>query len=247
MSDSEDDRRVCLLTGAGGLLGSTLCALWQETYSILAVCGSRLPPVNSQLISVVDPLDPNKPHNSDVYVVKADLAKDEELERIVDIALARYGAIDLLINNAVHSVWNPIVDSDTLMASAGKQFEINVVVPMKLSRIIAKRFWQKEGRYRNLQMNRHVLNVSSMAAVKVYENQGQSVYAASKAALNQATLHMASEFSRFGVRVNAVAPNSFPGVIPTEAVVEHMRRLDGTTDTGRILLVDALQKANVQT
>lgn len=227
------------------MLGSAVCTLWQETYSIVAVCGSRLPPVDSQLVSVVDPLEPNKPSNSDIYVVKADLLKDEHLEHCVEVALARYGTIDLLINNAVHSVWDSIVDGERLIASASKQFETNVIVPMKLSRIIARRFWQKEGQGRNLQMNRHILNVSSMAAVKVYENQGQSVYAASKAALNQATLHMASEFARFGVRVNAVAPNSFPGLIPTEAVVEYMRRLDAGTDTGKIRVVDVAQRAGV--
>lgn len=245
MNSDQETRRVCLLTGAGGLLGATVCALWQETYSIVAVCGSRIPPVDSQLCSVVDPLEPNKPSNSDVYIVKADLLKDEDLEHCVEIALARYGTIDVLINNAACSVWNSLVDSDALIKSAAKQFETNVVVPMKLSRIIAKKFWQREGKDNNLQMNRHVLNVSSIAAVRVYENQGQSVYAASKAALNQATLHMASEFARFGVRVNAVAPNSFPALIPTEAVAEHMRRLDAGTDTGKILVVDVPQRAGV--
>ena len=241
---NKENRRVCLLTGAGGLLGSTICTLWQESYSIAAVCRSRIPPVNSQLCTAVDPLEPQAKPKSDVYIIKADLLKDEQLEYCVEIALAKYGTIDLLINNAVHSVWDSILDSDKLIASANQQFEMNVVVPMKLSRIIAKRFWQKEGKQRNQQMNRHILNVSSIAALKLYENLGQSVYAASKAALNQATLHMASEFSKFGVRVNAVAPNSFPSVIATEAVAEHMRKLDASTDTGRILCVDALQRAN---
>lgn len=241
---NSEDRRVCLLTGAGGLLGSAVCTQWQETYSIVAVCGSRMPPVSTQLCSIVDPLAKTKSApKGDVYAIKADLLKDEQLEHCVDIALARYGRIDLLINNAVLYVLDSIVDSDKLIGSASQQFETNVIVPMKLSKIIAKRFWQKEGKNRNQQMNRHIINVSSISAMNVYENMGQSIYGASKAALNQASLHMASEFARFGVRVNAIAPSSFPHIISTESVVEHMRRLDCGTDTGKILCIDAVQKA----
>lgn len=235
--NNRENRRVCLLTGAGGLLGTAICAQWQNSYAIAAVCRTRLPPVNSQICTVVSPLDPSNHSVGNVYVIKADLLDDEQLEHCVEITLARYERIDVLINNAVHSVWDSIVDSDRLIKSASKQFETNVLVPMKLSRIIAKRFWQKEGQ-RNVQMNRNIINVSSIAAINLYENIGQSVYAASKAALNQATLHMASEFARFGVRVNAVAPNSFPRIIPTEAVVEQISKLDSGVDTGKIICVD---------
>lgn len=243
--NDKGQRRVCLLTGAGGLLGSAICTQWQELYSIVAVCKSRMPPVNSQLCRVVDPLAPSESPNSDVFIVKADLLKDEQLEHCVEIALARYGRIDLLINNAVCLVLDSLVESDYLIDTASEQFETNVIVPLKLSKIIARKFWQKEGKERNREKNRHIINVSSISGFKVYENMGQSIYAATKAALNQATLHMASEFSRFGVRVNAVAPTSFPAIIPTEAVVEHMRKLDSSTDSGRILCVDAVQKAKV--
>jgi NAD(P)-dependent dehydrogenase (short-subunit alcohol dehydrogenase family) len=239
------NRRVCLLTGAGGLLGSAICTQWKELYSIVAVCRSRIPPVSSQLCSILDPLESESNAKlSDVYVIKADILDDRQLEHCVEIALARYGKIDLVINNAAYFVMDSIVESDALIESASKQFETNVIAPMKLARIVARKFWQKEGKQKNQEANRHLINVSSISGIRVYENLGQSVYAASKSALNHVSLYMASEFAKFGVRVNAVAPTSFPAIIPTESVVEHMRQLDESKETGRIMCVDLLEKAN---
>jgi NAD(P)-dependent dehydrogenase (short-subunit alcohol dehydrogenase family) len=78
-----------------------------------------------------------------------------------------------------------------------------------------------------------------MAGVKVYRGLGQSVYAASKAALNQLTLHMADEYRSFGIRVNAIAPDSFPRIVSVKSVVAVVRRVDKGDMTGKILIVGA--------
>jgi NAD(P)-dependent dehydrogenase (short-subunit alcohol dehydrogenase family) len=78
----------------------------------------------------------------------------------------------------------------------------------------------------------------------VFAGSGQAVYAASKAAQNQVTRHLAAEFGVFGVRVNGLAPNSFPGVVDTERVARAIVRLDGEQVTGRILAVDAAEPAS---
>jgi NAD(P)-dependent dehydrogenase (short-subunit alcohol dehydrogenase family) len=91
----------------------------------------------------------------------------------------------------------------------------------------------------NRKHNRNIVNVSSLAGSRVFAGRGQGVYAASKAALNQLTRHLASEFAVFGVRVNAVAPNSFPAIISTDSVAHAIARLDAESVTGRILALDA--------
>ena len=151
--------------------------------------------------------------------------------------MARFEKIDLLVNAAVYSYWAPAVDSNELLDNAMLQFELNVVVPLKLSVLICRSFW-RDRQPENRAANRNIINVSSSAGVYVYPNYGQSIYSASKAALNYLSCHMAHEFGQFGIRVNALAPNAFPRNVTTQRVAKSIRRLDQQSMTGQILIVD---------
>ena len=236
-------RRVCLLTGAGGTLGDTFCWLYAQRYDIVAVCRRRRPRVASQHESFVDPVEPDVdlPENrGQVYIVTADLEQEHEIERIVDIALARFGHVDLLVNNAAYSNWHPqgVVDGTAALRDVDRHFSMNVGVPLRLAVRLAQQSWVRED-LTNRARNRNVVNVSSLAGSKLFPHQGQGIYAASKAALNQLTRHLGSEFASFGVRVNAVAPNSFPSIVSTESVARAVVRLDEESVTGRVLVLDA--------
>ena len=235
------ERRVCLLTGAGGVLGTTFCRLFGDRYDIAAVYRYRQPAAPTQSVRFVDPIEPGTllPENDHPhYAIRADLAEDGELERVVELALARFGRIDLLVNAAVHSVWAPIVDSKALLESAQRQFLVNALVPLRLATLIAREFWRDRDS-ENRTVNRNVVNVSSIAGIYVYPHSGQSVYSASKAALNNLTCHMASEFAAFAVRVNATAPDGFPRIVPTDDVARSIVRFDEGDATGRILVIGA--------
>jgi NAD(P)-dependent dehydrogenase (short-subunit alcohol dehydrogenase family) len=243
---STGDRRVCLLTGAGGTLGDAFCRVYGGQYDIVAVCRRRVPGVASQREWFVDPLEPDAsvPENDvRVYAVHADLERDGEVERVVDLALARFGRVDLLVNNAAYVHLHPpgVVDGDAVLDRVDRHFAVNVGVPLRFATRLAQRFWLHRD-LDNRDHNRNIVNVSSRSASRVYPG-GQAVYAASKAALNQLTRHLAAEFGVFGVRVNALAPNNFPSVVRTESVASAIARLDGESATGRILVLDATEQA----
>jgi NAD(P)-dependent dehydrogenase (short-subunit alcohol dehydrogenase family) len=241
MPGGGDRRRVCLLTGAGGTLGSAFCRLHAARYNIVAVHGRRMPDAASQVRTFFDPLAPNAGRGENahpVFLVGADLTDSRDITRVVEIALARFDRIDVVVNAAVHSVWARMVESDHLLASMDRQFRVNTMLPLRLSIEVARQFWSTR-HDENVAMRRNVVNVSSIAGVNVYSGSGQSVYAATKAALNHLTRHMADEFAAFGVRVNATAPDSFPRVIPVETAVASVVRLDDGDMTGRILVVGA--------
>jgi NAD(P)-dependent dehydrogenase (short-subunit alcohol dehydrogenase family) len=144
-SPTPRDRRVCLLTGAGGRLGSAFCAAHQGDYDIVAVHGARRPGVPDQHSRYVDPLDPGGPlaaNEHPVHSIAADLTADGEIARVVELALARFGRVDMLVNAAVHSTWAPIVDSGALLASVSRQLETNVAVPLRLSVELAAACWR---------------------------------------------------------------------------------------------------------
>jgi NAD(P)-dependent dehydrogenase (short-subunit alcohol dehydrogenase family) len=230
-------KRVCLLTGASGTLGTAFCRAHADRYNIVAVYRTRPPAVVSQLQRVVDPLAPggDLPENEHpVFAVRADLTQEADLTRVVEVALARFDRIDVVIHAAVGWRFGSILGG--IGDSAEEQLRMNVIVPLKLATLVAHQFWQRDDAA-NRAANRSWINVSSASASRVYGGRGQSVYAASKAAMNTLTRHMADEFDVIGVRVNAIAPDGFPRVVSTGSVVDGLRELDEGRMTGRVLSV----------
>lgn len=238
---SGGDRRVCLLTGAGGVLGDEFCRRWAAEYDIVAVCRQRVPGVPSQHEQYVDPLAPQQElaeNAAAVHVVYADLDDPADVERVVEVALARFGRIDLLVNNAAYQGHYPtsMVDGGTALADLEQHLRSNVLAPFRLAVHVAQEHWLHRAA-ENRARGRNVINVSSTAGVRIYPFRGQAGYAASKAALNALTGHMAHEFGTFGVRVNALVPESFPQLVATAEVAAAIVRLDRSTATGEALVV----------
>jgi NAD(P)-dependent dehydrogenase (short-subunit alcohol dehydrogenase family) len=234
------NRKVCLFTGAGGPLGEMFCRMFGAHYDIVAVLGRRTPNIATQHQWWVDPLAPNTPlaeNHSSVYALQADLNDENELRRVVEITLARYDRIDILVNGAAASHWAPMLNGGKLLENAHQHFETNVLLPLRLSTLVADYFWN-DRTAENRSNNRSVVNISSTAGVYIYPGQGQSIYSASKAALNYLSMHMGDEFNLLGVRVNALAPTTFPRLIPTETVADSVRRLAESDANGRILILD---------
>jgi NAD(P)-dependent dehydrogenase (short-subunit alcohol dehydrogenase family) len=232
--------RVCLLTGAGGTLGSAFCRRCASRYAIAAVWSARPPLLAAQTQAVFDPLGEEvrlAENISAVFAIRADIVRREAVARLVEQVLVQFGRIDVVIHAAGFRYWAPLFDA-TLLDSVDRHFAVNVRAPLAITAEVARTFWI--GRTQdNISANRNVINVSSTAGVHVYPGSGQSVYAASKAALNHLTRHMAAELQVHGVRVNALAPNSFPAIVPTDAVVDALGRLDESRESGRVLVLDA--------
>jgi NAD(P)-dependent dehydrogenase (short-subunit alcohol dehydrogenase family) len=241
-------RRVCLLTGASGRLGTYFCNNFADRYDIVGVYRRNRPQLAAVDAHWFDPIDPDREIDANrrqVFLVQADLTDDKECSRVVELALARYDRIDLLVNGAVSSVWSSMLYSDHLRHSGYNQFVTNVLVPLNLSTVVARQFWQGRD-LENRANNRNIVNVSSIAGLNLYTGSGQSLYAASKAALNQLTGHMADEFAAIGLRVNATAANSFPSIIPTSRAADAIVRLDRGAENGVIVVVDGETDTDVQ-
>ena len=132
--------------------------------------------------------------------IQADLADDADRIRLVRQAVARWGRLDALVNNA--GISRVIPHGDLMAASPAtwqELYEVNVVAPFRLVAEAeqALRAAAKRGR------PACVVNVSSHAGVRP---KGASIpYAASKAALNHVTRLLAVSLAP-DIRVNAVAP-----------------------------------------
>jgi NAD(P)-dependent dehydrogenase (short-subunit alcohol dehydrogenase family) len=234
--------RVCLLTGAGGRLGTAVCRELAARYQIVAVVGTRKPSSIVGREYEFDPLVAHERRQRSVpfLEIAADLTSAGAVTRVVRTTLAECGRIDVLVNAAGVAIWGEILNGD-VVESAMRQMMLNALVPLQLAAEVAHKFWADDPD-ENRRFNRNIINVSSSAGVYVYPGQGQSVYAASKAALNHLTCHMAQEFASIGIRANALAPDAFPYIVPTEVVAAQIEALDSGTTTGEVRVLPAAEE-----
>lgn len=130
--------------------------------------------------------------------VAAHAGQMESLDALLEATYARFGRLDVLINNAGT---NPVTAglSELSPDLFQKVFEVNTKGPWYLASRAAPRMGTHGGG--------SIINVISVGGLKPPAYQG--FYAATKAALNALTRVMAAEWAPLGIRVNALAPGSY--------------------------------------
>jgi NAD(P)-dependent dehydrogenase (short-subunit alcohol dehydrogenase family) len=127
--------------------------------------------------------------------VRADVRREDDVKALVDRTVARFGRLDVAVNNAgTEGKPGPVTDQSA--DSYAATFDTNVLGTL-LSLKHELRVKQEQG-------SGSVVNLSSTMGSKAAP--GASLYTASKHAVEGLTKSVALEAAAFGVRVNAVAP-----------------------------------------
>ena len=142
---------------------------------------------------------------ADTLLIRGDVADDGACRGMVEAALARWGRIDALVNNAGVTTFAGSANWDALDAPTFQRIlDVNVIGAFQMVRACAPHLKAVRGA---------IVNVSSIAGALGI---GSSVaYVASKGAINSLTLHLARALAP-DVRVNAVCP----GLITTRWFVD---------------------------
>ena len=156
---------------------------------------------------VVCDMNPEAPTFEDkrgkmLYIV-TDVTKRASVEAMVEKAKKRFGSIDILVNNAGINIPRLLVDPKD---PHGK-YELDDSVFEKVTAVNLKGVYlcaQAVGRELVAQGHGVLINMSSESGIEGSE--GQSIYAATKNAVNSFTRSWAKEFGKYGVRVIGVAP-----------------------------------------
>lgn len=127
--------------------------------------------------------------------VKADVRKEADVRNLVDKTVARFGRLDVAVNNAgTEGQPGPLTEQSA--ETYATTFDTNVLgVVLSLKHELRAMYPQKHG---------SIINVSSVAGQRGFA--GASVYVASKHAVEGLTKAAALEAAPTGVRINAVAP-----------------------------------------
>ncbi len=198
--------RVALITGASRGLGAALAlALAREGARLVLAsrAGSRaeLERVAAEAQAL----------GAEVLPVTADVANRADVERLAAEALARFGRVDLLVNNA--STLGPVplpLLLDTPVEGFRDAIETNLLGPFLLTRALAGPMLARDSGL--------VINVSSDAAAVGYPHWG--AYGVSKAALDQLTRVWAAELEGSGVGIVSIDPGSMNTQMHREAEPE---------------------------
>jgi NAD(P)-dependent dehydrogenase (short-subunit alcohol dehydrogenase family) len=191
--------------------------------------------------------------DDDVLAVPGDIADWNTAERVVSQAVARFGRVDTLVNNAGIFLAKPFTQytAEDYAAMMG----INVAGFFRITQLAIAEM-EKQG-------SGHVVQITTTLADQANSNVPSVLASLSKGGLNAATKSLAIEYARRGIRVNAVAP----GIIKTPMhaaethaqlgamhpvghmgetsdIVDAVLYLEGATFiTGEILHVDGGQSA----
>lgn len=134
------------------------------------------------------------------FAVAADLSTPEGAIRVVDAALAAFGAIDILVNNVATAKGTDIVNTPD--AEWQEAIDQTLYPAIRMSRLVVPHMRQQGGGV-----------IIMMASIWGRESGGRMVYNAVKAAEISLAKAMAQQLAKDNIRVNSVAPGSilFPG------------------------------------
>ncbi|MFG2628251.1 SDR family NAD(P)-dependent oxidoreductase [Streptomyces sp. NPDC048473] len=177
-------RRIVVVTGAGTGIGRATARAFADEGAVVLAVGRRAEPLR-ETATAHDLIEP----------LVADITAGGGPDRIIEMAVERHGRVDVLVNNA------GIVRSGALgtytTGMIAPQIATNLIAPILLSQAALPLLAASGG---------VIVNVSTSVGQRAWP--GNSVYAASKAALETLTRSWAVELAPRGIRVVAVAPGA---------------------------------------
>ncbi len=221
--------KVAIVTGSSRGIGFSIADSFVREGAKVLICGSR----QESADKAVAMLKGSYP-DADILGLGFDVNDTDEIKRMVDTVVSRWGRIDVLVNNA------GVTSTKSILEMTDEDFtsviDINLVGPFKMIREVAKVMKENGGG--------SIVNTSSM--VGTYGGRMQTAYSSSKFGINGLTKSCAKELGQFGIRVNAVAPGAVATDMAKQFTDERSRQmLTMLTPLGRMAEPDELAGAYV--
>jgi NAD(P)-dependent dehydrogenase (short-subunit alcohol dehydrogenase family) len=216
--------KVAIVTGGGSGIGAAIALSLAAAGARISVCGRRVTAIDRTVEQI-------KARGGVALAVPADVAVEEDVDRLVQATVAAFGDVDILVNNAaiggggeIHS--HDVQTWDQIMA-------VNLRGPFLLCRQVLPILRQKR--------SGHIINISSESGLTYY--QGDGAYGISKHALNALGEYIQRENQEYNIRVNTLCP----GMVVTEMTenapgLNHEKALDPSEIADLVLWLVSRQR-----
>ncbi|HUN83383.1 MAG TPA: SDR family oxidoreductase [Terracidiphilus sp.] len=177
--------RVAVVTGGSQGIGRHTAGLLAERGYRVAIIDLREPAATLKAIQAA---------GGEAFGIDGDITDESTVSGFAGEVVARYGRVDVLVNNAGISHIAPA--EQTSLADYRRVIEVNLVAPFLLARVFGKQMLEAA--------SGSIVNIASVAGLLGIAD--RAAYNASKHGLIGLTRTLAAEWGGRGVRVNAVCP-----------------------------------------
>ncbi len=183
------DGKVALVTGASRGIGQAIA-------EAMAAAGASVVVASRKIEGVTQVASDIEAAGGKARAIAAHTGKVDDVRALVAGAVAAFGRVDVLVNNAAtNPYFGPMLDIED--GAFDKTFEVNVKGYFWAAREVARHLVDRKAAG-------SIVNVASVAGMRAAPLQG--VYGMTKAAVISMTQTLAFELGAAGVRVNAIAP-----------------------------------------
>ena len=181
--------KVALVTGAGQGIGRAFAHALGEAGAKVAVVDF----VMARAMTVVDELAHKR---IEATALTIDVTKPDQVQALVDAIIAKWGQLDIGVNNAGIGIWH---DAENItVAEWDRMMDVNLKAVFLCCQAEAKVMLPRGyGK---------IINTASMSGSIVNMPQNQAPYNTSKAGVIHLTKSLAAEWATRGVRVNCISP-----------------------------------------
>jgi NAD(P)-dependent dehydrogenase (short-subunit alcohol dehydrogenase family) len=197
--------RVAIVTGAGRGLGRQHALLLAAHGAKVVVndIGAGLDGTGSDASPASETVAEIRQAGGEAIVNGNDVADWNGAKAMIDATVARFGRLDVLINNAG-------ILRDRMLTNMEEQ-EWDAVIRVHVKGTFAPSrhaaaYWRDQSKNSGGPVNARIINTTSTSGI--YGNVGQTNYGAAKAAIAAFTIIAARELRRYGVTVNALSPSA---------------------------------------
>lgn len=204
------DGKVAIVTGASRGIGEAIATCFARHGAKVVVSSRKM----DGLTAVAEKI---KSAGGQATPVVCHAGKEDQIDALVASAIAQYGKVDILVNNAAaNPYFGPMMNVD--WGAWEKTFEVNTKGYFAATRAVVRHLQSRDA-------PGSVVNIASIAGITAAIAQG--VYGMTKAAVISMTKTLAVELGGSGIRINAIAPGLvetyFAGaLLANEALVHRM-------------------------
>ncbi|WP_435167613.1 SDR family oxidoreductase [Paenibacillus glycanilyticus] len=180
--------KVAVITGAASGMGKAIAELYAAEGAKVVVSDLRVDTAQT----VVDGIGEK---GGTAVAVAANVAKEEDVQQLIDTAVEKFGTVDILVNNA--GIMDNFVPAADLTDELWERiFAINTTGPMRTIRKVLPLFLEKKAGV--------IVNIASAGGL--FGSRAGAAYTASKHAVVGLTKNVGFQYATQGIRCNAIAP-----------------------------------------